>query len=458
MYCKKCGKEIRDNIKYCNYCGAKIQEEVKNTVGTATKRSPNEKIICLVAVFLFLLAVVIAGLVMVSSDKDGEERLPAEEAVTEMVEASESGKETVDSEEGTEALEEPSKNVFDLSGRECDRLMDKMRKNEFAKTEARDAMLEISNVIVESRIAEDEGIRLSDLTDDEKNSLNYLIGKKACSGDGIFEYELEFDDDMECDAQSLKSVARDAYGADDLPETDSMLVSWTGDGTIAFMFADGDEVLRGEGIQLREEEDCYLATLPVFKYDNISYSGTLTGYADVLFAKNESSRFGVTAVYARTRYVEDIHVDYVETSSVLESQEGKTYDGNNLIDGDYCTAWVEGVNGVGVDETITLHLDKPTEVYGILLYNGYLDSVDLYNKNGKVTKVSVDFGQGQVVKKEIDTYAPQTSEDSISEMDMNIGQIALDQSIVTDTITITITDAVAGDKYDDTCMSEVVVY
>ena len=108
--------------------------------------------------------------------------------------------------------------------------------------------------------------------------------------------------------------------------------------------------------------------------------------------------------------------------------------------------------------TITLHLDKPTEVYGILLYNGYLDSVDLYNKNGKVTKVSVGFGQGQVVKKEIDTYAPQTSGDSISEMDMNIGQIALDQSIVTDTIIITITDAVAGDKYDDTCISEVVVY
>ena len=76
----------------------------------------------------------------------------------------------------------------------------------------------------------------------------------------------------------------------------------------------------------------------------------MTGYTDVLFAKNESSRFGVTAVYARTRYMEDIHVDYVETSSVLESQAGKTYDGNNLIDGDYCTAWAEGVNGVGVGD------------------------------------------------------------------------------------------------------------
>lgn len=463
MYCKKCGKEIKDNIQYCTYCGEKVpekvQEKVQSAAGDAAKGKNRIKIICLAAVILLLLSAVMIGLVLILSDQDEEEKPLTEATVTEeMVESTEMTTTAAESEETTEALEETAKSVFFLSEAECEQRMDDMFKNELVDAAERDAMAGISNVIVESRIAEEYGVRMSDLTDDEKNSLNYLIGKNACSGDGIFEYELEFDDDMECDAQSLKSVARDAYGANDLPNTDSMLLTRTDDGTIAFMFADGDEVLRCEGIHIREQEDCYLATLPIFRYGNDALSGILTGYADVLFAKNTGSRFGVTVIYARTRDKEDVSVDYVETSSELAGQEGKTYDGNNLIDGDYSTAWVEGVDGVGVGQTITLHLDKPTEVYGVLLYNGYLASVDLYNKNGKVTQVAVDFGQGQVVKKDIDTYAPQTSGDSISEMNMNIGRIAPDQPVVTDTITITITEAVAGDKYEDTCISEVVVY
>ncbi len=475
MYCKKCGKEIKNNIQYCTNCGEKIPEKVleemqekaleemppkvQSTASDTAKGNNRIKIICLVAVILLLLSALMIGLVLILSDEDEEEKPDTEATVTEeIVESTEMTTTAAESEETTEVVEETAKSIFLLSKVECEQLMDDMLKSESVDATEKDAMADISNVIIESRIAEEYGVRMSDLTDDEKNSLNYLIGKNACSKEGIFEYELEFDEDMECDAYSLQSVARDAYGANDLPETDSMLLTRTEDGTIAFMFADGDEVLNGEGIHIREQEDCYLASLPVFRYGNDALSGILTGYADVLFAKNTGSRFGVTAIYARTRGREDIPVDYVETSSELPGQEGKTYDGNNLIDGDYSTAWVEGVDGVGVGQTITLHLDKPREVYGILLYNGYLASVDLYNKNGKVTQVTVDFGQGQEVKKEIDTYAPQTSGNSISEMNMNIGRIAPDQPVVTDTITITITEAVTGDKYEDTCISEVVVY
>ena len=28
MFCKKCGKELEDNVRFCNYCGAEVESKV----------------------------------------------------------------------------------------------------------------------------------------------------------------------------------------------------------------------------------------------------------------------------------------------------------------------------------------------------------------------------------------------------------------------------------------------
>ena len=41
---------------------------------------------------------------------------------------------------------------------------------------------------------------------------------------------------------------------------------------------------------------------------------------------------------------------------------------------------------------------------------------------------------------------------------MNFNKIELDAPVITDEITVTITSANVGSKYDDTCVSEIIVY
>lgn len=147
----------------------------------------------------------------------------------------------------------------------------------------------------------------------------------------------------------------------------------------------------------------------------------------------------------------------VDTSSVLESQEEKSYSGSNLIDGKEDTAWVEGVDGVGDGESITLHLKTATEIWGIDFLNGYFASAELYDKNGKVNKVMLDFGNNVVIQESLPVYAVSNFEEGTAMYEYGTF-IELNEPVTTDTIVITIMGAESGDKYDDTCISEIKVY
>jgi hypothetical protein len=69
----------------------------------------------------------------------------------------------------------------------------------------------------------------------------------------------------------------------------------------------------------------------------------------------------------------------------------------------------------------------------------------------------VDFGKGNIKEGSMEGYAYEgfTSENLA---DCNRSKVELDEPVMTDTITITITGAEKGEKYDDTCVSEIQVY
>lgn len=75
-----------------------------------------------------------------------------------------------------------------------------------------------------------------------------------------------------------------------------------------------------------------------------------------------------------------------------------------------------------------------------------------------LTDVKVDFGNGTTAAEgAINGYAHEgyTTENLIDE---NLSKIELEEPVMTDTITITITGAQTGAKYEDTCVSEIIVY
>jgi len=129
------------------------------------------------------------------------------------------------------------------------------------------------------------------------------------------------------------------------------------------------------------------------------------------------------------------------TSSILPKWRTVTYGPANMFDGQLDTAWVEGVEGVGVGEQLTIAFDEERLVSGISLLNGYHKSNDLFAKNGRITEIYLDTSDGQKLDARI---ADDAGEQVLS----------FDRPVRLKWLSIQIADAVAGTKYTDTAISE----
>ena len=321
-------------------------------------------------------------------------------------------------------------------------------------------MAQMARCATFARVIDEQGYIFKDMDSYKKGAMRTQIYKDIMWGETAFsgaitvlDSEGKYNADKIIPVDEAKQFFDEVYGEEDFTVDEHM--EDIEDGFIMLSFGDGDPWEYIEHMQFFEDDNYYLLTGPSFYEDN-SGSRSYKGYADILFAKNPDSRYGVTMIYGRYRK-ETITVSGVDVSSSLPESNGKKYDATNLFDGNYETAWVEGVDGTGVGETITLHLKEVSDVFGLQLYNGYLADGDLYEKNGRVTEVSVDFGGGNVVTKEMYSgyYGWGSPEDAAS---INLNKIELDKPVATDTIIITIKNAEAGSKYDDTCISEIAVY
>lgn len=158
-----------------------------------------------------------------------------------------------------------------------------------------------------------------------------------------------------------------------------------------------------------------------------------------------------------------LYDSYAEASSELNvtSKDNATYVAGNAIDGDYRTAWVEGVDGCGENQTITIHLDGTHSIKNIKLYTGFLKTWARYVKNGKVTNILIDYcnGQSQEVALNYNIDLPEEEIEFAKPLiDTCSTEITPEFECETDTITITIIGAVAGSKYEDTAISEIEIY
>lgn len=357
-------------------------------------------------------------------------------------------------EEMTEEATESSPSEEDYTDK-----IDQLRNTDAVMPPEAELLSEMAALATFSRVLDEDGEIFSVMDNQKKEWLRRQIF------DGITWHESDFyeaipvmrgEGDYEADAvfsvDDAAALFKDIYGEDNFTPGEYEVVR---DGYILFSFGDGDPWDRIEHMQFFEDDGYYLLSGPSFYEDN-GGNTSFNGYGDILFAKNPDSRYGVTMLYGRYR-PDEIRVSWVDTSSVLPPGAGKTYDGENLLDDDPSTVWAEGVPGTGIGETITLYLDRKQPVYGVQLVNGYTSDYTLYSNNGMLTNVEVDFGNGNIVDGILDGYAYENyTADDLA--DSNRFKIELDEPVLTDTITITITGAVAGAKYDDTCVSGILVY
>ncbi len=153
----------------------------------------------------------------------------------------------------------------------------------------------------------------------------------------------------------------------------------------------------------------------------------------------------------------EVSIESVTATSNLPVYGSKTYVAENVIDGNVNTVWVEGVNGTGAGEYLEFTMDGTQKISEIVIYNGYLESYHLYNANGRVSEVLIEFGNGYVVEYVLncDGFASD-SDEPVSGYVPTV--IELEEPVYANTVRITIISAIAGDSYEDTCISEIEFY
>lgn len=144
-----------------------------------------------------------------------------------------------------------------------------------------------------------------------------------------------------------------------------------------------------------------------------------------------------------TKDEKNLVVDQVMASSMLNDNTGTDYTPGNIVDGKNNTIWAEGVDGSGVDENIILRFDKDKIVKKIFIINGSAKSEKLYYANNRVREVRLDFSNGE-------SKIVNLNDGILGEQEIDLGE-----GIKTSYIKVTILSVYSGEKYDDTCISEI---
>lgn len=140
--------------------------------------------------------------------------------------------------------------------------------------------------------------------------------------------------------------------------------------------------------------------------------------------------------------------NYISATSelpVISNNDGTfNYSISNVIDGDYSTCWAEGASGSGVNESITISSDGKQHVSQITITNGYYKDEELFYKNNRIKECKFEFSDN--TSQNI-TLLGEYSEQS--------NLITFNPPVDTEYIKITILSVYSGNKYDDTCISEI---
>ncbi len=136
-------------------------------------------------------------------------------------------------------------------------------------------------------------------------------------------------------------------------------------------------------------------------------------------------------------------IDIVATSELREPQE--LHHAGNAVDGNRTSAWIEGRDGQGIGEEITLVFNGFYYVKGIHIHNGFQKSEDLYYKNSRPEYIRIYCSDGINQTVRLDDF-------------MEMQTIEFDEPILCNQLSIYIESVYPGSKYEDTAISEINLY
>lgn len=153
--------------------------------------------------------------------------------------------------------------------------------------------------------------------------------------------------------------------------------------------------------------------------------------------------FIVTEDIFETYALKELEIQEVYSSSEYISKVGKDYGAHNVIDHDSSTAWQEGAQDAGIGQTITFRLKEPAIVSGMKIVNGKQTKEEDYYNNNRIALLRM-FGEEKVAIALEDVMGAQ--------------YIIFENPVMLDEVEFKIQSVYAGNKYNDTCVSEISLF
>lgn len=241
--------------------------------------------------------------------------------------------------------------------------------------------------------------------------------------------------------------------------------------------ADGAPMYRTRYLQGSCRENQVVVVAELIQQANVGT--TSEGIYEIVYEIDEASAFGYH--FVSVKKVPQVNGAFTRVEASSELQEaGQDHSAAMLRDENLSTAWSEGVSGTGVGESITLYADGSQKVHGVRIAPGFYRDQDLFEKNGRPTRFRFTFSNGTELEGDLtDSLLAYEQYGDVGQYKGAMGFrneegiywgddwddhkdwldfISFGQEIETEWIKITIVSAEAGSKYEDTCITELVVY
>lgn len=131
--------------------------------------------------------------------------------------------------------------------------------------------------------------------------------------------------------------------------------------------------------------------------------------------------------------------------SSMSSSDNYDYSANSAVDGDITSSWQEGVDGLGEGTGIKLSLDGTHKIRYIVLYLGNWRSDEMWQKNARPAKLSINLGENQAKDVEFSD-------------EKKAFCLSFDEPVEASFVSLYIEAGYAGSKWNDNCISEVELY
>ncbi|WP_239616271.1 discoidin domain-containing protein [Cohnella mopanensis] len=170
--------------------------------------------------------------------------------------------------------------------------------------------------------------------------------------------------------------------------------------------------------------------------------------------------------YLKSKKISSNRISSKLVSSIKASSElGKSYDASKLLDRSLSTAWAEGAKGLGIGQKITIELKKNTSLSELRLMNGYLKSKETYRNNARVKSMRVESliryspdKDYQWITREVYFEDKPFNAKAVADGNLYLLSDKLDYyEGEVKTIKLTLLDAYPGTKYEDTCLTELLL-